>query len=587
MIMSFEDKLKTISQQLTEIEQLAKSGKGTSYLLERSLDSVSAEMKAAQENATFWNALLKINHPINDLSQPEARRELLKSIAEIVKELLKADVVVIYEGIKEGQFLSPRPGIAGNLLSPAAMEEEINTSDVVFKMMETNKPEYIIKSQLDPRLTAERPLKSTGRLRFAIREKIVSTASIPLFIGQERVGILFVNFRDKQEFDKLQCQTLEAVAEQAAIALNNVRLLRREIRNRHDLLEILEISKIITQFALDRNLMLQEVVKRIVKVIQVPRGAIAIWDNHGGRIVAEFSEYAEFSNTIGSTLPKNSYINDLLQNGQFVKIENVHTDKNLSPYEKDLFHSVKIKSTLIVPVQVKSQLIATIGIDETRQERRFTEREIGLCETLAALVSLSIELSDKIGITRLRDLQQKLLADSFYQENPDAVFDLILKYGLELINAKFGQLFLVDAEELRVHASTLQSEVGLKHEIDNSITGLAAKKKELINIGDIDKDVQLKELYKPGLGSPMKSELAVPIIISDEVIGVLNAESPQVNAFSPWQEELWTILASQVAQSIDLYQRFDEQNAITEIRQEILAQSYSFDELINIILKKL
>ena len=44
---------------------------------------------------------------------------------------------------------------------------------------------------------------------------------------------------------------------------------------------------------------------------------------------------------------------------------------------------------------------------ETRGEREFTQREIGLCETLAAQVIIAMELAQKSGFSELREIQQE------------------------------------------------------------------------------------------------------------------------------------------------------------------------------------
>jgi putative methionine-R-sulfoxide reductase with GAF domain len=44
-------------------------------------------------------------------------------------------------------------------------------------------------------------------------------------------------------------------------------------------------------------------------------------------------------------------------------------------------------------------------------------------------------------------------------------------------------------------------------------------------------DVRMDADYQPFLGTPMRSELAVPIRIQDRIVGVVNLESPLISAF--------------------------------------------------------
>ncbi len=73
-----------------------------------------------------------------------------------------------------------------------------------------------------------------------------------------------------------------------------------------------------------------------------------------------------------------------------------------------------------------------------------------------------------------------------------------------------------------------------------------------------------------------RSELCVPLKTSEHVIGVINAESTQLEAFNDSDERLLTILAGQLASTIDRLragiaedQRVQELLAITRISQEI------------------
>ena len=56
---------------------------------------------------------------------------------------------------------------------------------------------------------------------FGQREKIRSTAAMPLRVGDELVGVLFVNFRQSQHFDATQKLFIEGLAHYAAIAIKN------------------------------------------------------------------------------------------------------------------------------------------------------------------------------------------------------------------------------------------------------------------------------------------------------------------------------------------------------------------------------
>ncbi len=66
---------------------------------------------------------------------------------------------------------------------------------------------------------------------FAQREGIRSSAGIPLHVGDETLGILFVNYRERHHFAPQEQAEVELFATQAAIAIYNARLYRRPMRH--------------------------------------------------------------------------------------------------------------------------------------------------------------------------------------------------------------------------------------------------------------------------------------------------------------------------------------------------------------------
>lgn len=578
--MNINENTREILRQLEENSQLENENPYVANLMDNSLETMLDEIRSARANAQFWNTLIEINQ----LFGGTERRDLLKFIANSVRNLLGADLVILYEGIHEGQFVSPRPGIAGDLFYPQHMEDKVKESTVVHKILNLKTPIYNKKSQSDEALNAELSQREPGRLEpFTVREKIRSTAMIPLIINDESVGLLFVNYRTSQPFDEKQIRSIEAVADHTKIAVHNLRLLRRQIRYSKDLNDLLHIMSEVSSNIHNLEIMLQTVIEQLVDLLQVPRGEIVLWSGDEGIIVAEHKIDDELPSLLGEKFFRKSKLEEKLSEGETILIEDISKDSLLSDFEKEKFQKAHIYSTLIVPAKVNKNYFAAIGIDETRGKRTFTQREIDICKTLAAQVAIALELNQITSYSRLRSIQEEVLNHVY---DKDIVFDLILKRGLEIIDAPVGQLYIREANQLHVLASSVPSDIGYRLGIDDSITGLVVQNGNPLIIDDVDNDEIFSKYYKQGKDGRMTSELAVPLVINDEVIGVLNAESPNKGAFSQTDLDLWMILASQAALAIDLAQRLDEERAIAQIRQEIADSSLDFEELIELILAR-
>ena len=99
------------------------------------------------------------------------------------------------------------------------------------------------------------------------------------------------------------------------------------------------------------------------------------------------------------------------------------------------------------------------------------------------------------------------------------------------------------------------------------ITGLAAQRREAVLVNDVTKEPRY-------IGSVPEvcSELAVPLIVKNRVIGVLDIEAPEPGYFSEEHARLLTLIASRIAIAIEnarLYTRTSRQAKILTVLNEI------------------
>ena len=96
--------------------------------------------------------------------------------------------------------------------------------------------------------------------------------------------------------------------------------------------------------------------------------------------------------------------------------------------------------------------------------------------------------------------------------------------------------------------------------------GYAALHREPVLVPDVSQDPRYIALVPD-----VRSELAIPLLIKDRCIGVVDLESPQLDAFSKRDVEILTLLASQAAVAIEnarLVRRgpIDEERLEKEVR---------------------
>src|SRR6476660_8176234 len=149
-------------------------------------------------------------------------------------------------------------------------------------------------------------------------------------------------------------------------------------------------------------------------------------------------------------------------------------------------------------------------------------------------------------------------------------------FGILLLNEKTQELyFRFSVGHQRDIAERMRIKLG------EGVTGAAAQKGEAILIDDVAADPR----YISALPN-VRSELAVPLIVKNRVIGVIDIESPQPNHFTEEHKRLLTLIASRMAIGIEnarLYTRISRQARTLLLLNEIardLTSILNLDELL-------
>jgi putative methionine-R-sulfoxide reductase with GAF domain len=171
-------------------------------------------------------------------------------------------------------------------------------------------------------------------------------------------------------------------------------------------------------------------------------------------------------------------------------------------------------------------------------------------------VAESERISRQETLDAIRHQLIELLAQSAFE--PSAVFNFILAKAKDLIGVKYGELLLVDHKrcQLTICATTPEDEADLHKvlDFDNSFCGVFVVKQGKSHFsGDITqppyKDVY-QALLKDERGRPMVSELAVSVVVDEEIIAVVNVESSEYHAFNKADQQILEELAHATAVSL-------------------------------------
>lgn len=175
----------------------------------------------------------------------------------------------------------------------------------------------------------------------------------------------------------------------------------------------------------------------------------------------------------------------------------------------------------------------------------------------------------------------------------EGLLQTVLSKGQELIGFEHAALMLHDQEEgaLKVnciigYGDRRQEFLGMTLPLDQGISGWAATHRQSVRVGDVTRDPR----YIEGLREA-QSNMAVPLMVGNEVAGVINVESPRPNAFTEEHEKLLTVLGAQAALAIaahranqKLQERIVQLNALYQVSQ-LATNRDNYDDILTEILR--
>src|SRR5579884_4443829 len=209
----------------------------------------------------------------------------------------------------------------------------------------------------------------------------------------------------------------------------------------------------------------------------------------------------------------------------------------------------------------------TVTRAERRKKRAFQDR--------AELLDFLLEVSEVTSATLDLDRLLANLADIVKEVIPYDLFAILLyneRQGGLVIRYSIG------------HRDEVVRNLAIP--LDEGITGAAASARKAVLVGDVRNDPR----YLNALDA-VRSELAVPMMARGRLVGVIDAQSTRLNAYTEDDRTMLQLIATRVAVSIDnarLYRRVERQNrtlrTLASVSQEF-SSILALDELLDKIAK--
>lgn len=229
-----------------------------------------------------------------------------------------------------------------------------------------------------------------------------------------------------------------------------------------------------------------------------------------------------------------------------------------------------VRSELAVPIMFTGHAIGVLDISSRRPDD-FTPEQQSILTLLATRIASAIENARLF--ERVRNQADTLLLLNEVGREASSVLDVeeILRRAAELtkriIDYQIFSILLYD-ETAKVFRHRVTVKFGQRVQekfavpAHEGIVGAAAALKRPVVVPDVSLDPRYLMI-----NPETRSELAVPMLYKSRVIGIMDLESPQLNYFTPDHVQALSILAANLAVSIE-NARLYEQVARDEARME-------------------
>jgi two-component system, NtrC family, sensor kinase len=432
--------------------------------------------------------------------------------------------------------------------------------------------------------------------------------AIPMLRNGAPIGVLVMLRGEVRPFNNKQIELVQTFADQAVIAIENVRLFDEVQAKTRDVEEALEqqtasaeILRVISSSPTDVRPVFETIVQTARKLCDAERASVHILRDGAYHAIAVDGrretghDESLFDHPI---LPgRGSITGRVVEERSVVHIHDVKADSEFTYLREDGF---EFRRTMLgVPFLRDSQVIGVIVLQRSVIQP-FTKTHIDLVTTFADQAVIAVENARLFGEVqaKTRDLEESLQQQTATADvlkvisrsafDLQAVFEALISSAVNLMGGKHGTIYVRDGENFRIRAHFGVSERFVDFLARNpptpgmgSASGRVMLTGKVVVIPDILQD---KDYTHPANElNRTRSMLAAPLLRNDRLEGVLVIARTEPGAFSSRQIELVETFADQAVIAVENARLFGEVQAKTRDLEESLQQQTATADVLKVI----
>jgi GAF domain-containing protein len=508
--------------------------------------------------------------------------DVLQTIVEAVRQASGCDRLgislydaehddVVLEAVSRGRAVH-----AGKHVSVAKMPPEIRA---VFAEKRTSVVDY------------ESPTVSAEGGAYTARHRMRQVLYLPLLVDQALIGMVAVDdARNGHEFSEREIVILEAIASQAAVALENVRLFG-EAHEAAALNEALNEIDADIGSSPDLDAFNGPMLERVATAIGADTAALALVEEGGWVITHDFG----FATTgVGRHHTNEEMLHARLavEERRTVVVDDAQDDARV---DRELLGSLGVRSVIAVPLQRGDDVFGVMFLNDTGRARRFSPRQVDFATKVGARMSLAVENRGLLAAQRRR----VELADALNSVNRaihatheiDGVLRHALAQAAQALGIDSGTIHLRERSDwvIRYQHGFDEGELGMRFSAgEMSVSAELETSREPLVLDDVLQD--RAAVPETGGRPPRLSSLAVPLFARDELVGIMFLNRAAHADFGDVEVDFGRKLGAAVSLALQNASLFEEQREDARLNEQLthidetLHSTLEFDEIVRQVL---
>ena len=376
-----------------------------------------------------------------------------------------------------------------------------------------------------------------------------SWLGIPLIVNEKAVGsIILQDLKQENSFDDFALQTLASIAQQVAGFVYAAGIIDDMQRQ---LLQVQTASEIAREISSALNLdeLLLKAVNLIHDRFNFYHASIFLIDpGENVAIIREATGEAGVQlKRVGHklTIGSKSIVGYVSGQGEPLVVNDTTKDATYLP--NSMLPDTRAEAA--IPLKVGDRILGVLDVQST-SPYSFRSSDINTFQTLADQLAIAVNNTELFAEIQEHLSQHRLLHHITTSAASGTTLEEALTSAVTGLQVTLGgdrvSILLSDEERknlvVKAWVGYAENAIDLVIPVGSGITGWVAAHRKPLRINDTSQDTRYIQV-----SSNTRSELAIPLIFRNDILGVLNVESEQVGAYNENDEEMLGTLAGSLA----------------------------------------